>query len=147
MSSGNTFYNVRYSGLDLEGNRYILISEEAVSDDQNSDIVKTKKMVVRFYFKDGKILKVSSDRGIYNNKTLDMKFMQDVIAEYEDSKLFSEEAEFLNSLNSLTVSKNVKLIDKKGTLYADKLKFDVKNKILNISSKKNKMVKSEIVYK
>lgn len=147
LSSGNTFYNVRYSGLDLEGNRYILISEEAVSDDQNSEIVKTKKMVVRFYFKDGKILKVSSNRGIYNNKTLDMKFMQDVIAEYEDSKLFSEEAEFLNSLNSLTVSKNVKLIDKKGTLYADKLKFDVKNKILNISSKKNKMVKSKIVYK
>ena len=104
-------------------------------------------MVVRFYFKDGKILKVSSDRGIYNNKTLDMKFMQDVIAEYEDSKLFSEEAEFLNSLNSLTVSKNIKLIDKKGTLYADKLKFDVKNKILNISSKKNKMVKSKINYK
>ena len=44
LSSGNTFYNVRYSGLDLEGNRYILISEEAVSDDQNSEIVKTKKM-------------------------------------------------------------------------------------------------------
>ena len=28
----NLFYNVRYSGLDLTGNRYVLKSEEAYSE-------------------------------------------------------------------------------------------------------------------
>ena len=37
-SKNSTFYNVKYSGLDLEGNRYTISSKKAV----NSDIMKMK---------------------------------------------------------------------------------------------------------
>ena len=41
-----------------------------------------------FYFKDDTVLNVSSDKGIYNNKTLDMNFDGNVKASYEGSELF-----------------------------------------------------------
>ena len=50
-----------------------------------------------FYFKDGTILYVKADNGIYNNKTLDMKFEQNVNANYMNSELFAEKAEYSNS--------------------------------------------------
>ena len=33
---GNTFYNVKYSGLDLKGNRFSIISNEGTTSDLNS---------------------------------------------------------------------------------------------------------------
>lgn len=141
------FYNVKYSGLDLEGNRYTIFSKEAVNNEKDSSIVKMKEVIATFYFKDNTVLKVSSDEGDYNNQTLDIVFKKNVYALYENSKLYAEKAEFSNSKNYLTISNNVKVIDSRGTVFADKLLFDIKKKQLNITSLKNKMIKSEINYK
>ena len=131
---GDVFYNIEYSGLDLAGNRYSLKSEEAFNEISSPDNVIMKKVSAVFYFKDDTILKVSSERGIYNNKSLDMNFYDDVKADYEGSKLFAEIAEYSNSKSFLTISNNVKIKDIKGTMLADKLLFDIKSQKLNIAS-------------
>ena len=87
-----------------------------------------------FYFKDGTVLKVFSDYGIYNNKTLDMDFEGNVKAEYQGSTLFAQKAEYSNVKSFLTISSGVKIRDIRGTLVADKLLFDIKKQTLNISS-------------
>ena len=97
-----------------------------------------------FYFKDETTLIISSDLGEYNNKTLDMVFTGNVKAFYNESELYAERAEFSNSENFLTVSRNVKIIDTRGNMFADKLIFDIKDKTLNITSLDNNMVKSTI---
>ena len=146
-SDNNIFYNVKYSGLDLEGNRYSISSEEAINSTSNSSVVEMKKVSATFYFKDNTILSISSGGGTYNNKTLDMEFRQDVKALYQNSELYAEKAEFLNSKNSLVISDNVRVIDTKGSMFADKLIFDIKEKTLNIKSLNNKMIKSKLNYK
>ena len=85
--------------------------------------------------------------GEYNNQTLDIKFAESVKAFYLDSQLNAEKAEFSNSKNYLTVSDNVQIIDKKGTIFADLLIFDIKTKKLKIKSLNKKKIKSEIKYK
>ncbi len=130
----DTFYNIEYSGLDLAGNRYILKSKEAFSEKEKQEIVFMRFVEATFYFKDNTVLKVWSDEGKYNNKTLDMSFNNNVKAFYEDSKLYSQKAEYSNSKSFLEVSEDVKVIDAKGTLLADKLLFDIKNQTLNIAS-------------
>ena len=128
------FFNIEYSGFDLQGNRYSLKSEEAFIDKLNSEIVYMKNVNAIFYFKDNTILYVSSNNGIYNNKSLDMKFEQNVKANYLSSELFAEKAEYSNSQSFLSIYENVRINDIKGNLIADKLLFDITDQKLDITS-------------
>ena len=130
----DVFYNIEYSGLDLAGNRYILKSEEAYAEKNNQEVINMKFVKAIFYFKDNTVLNVSSDNGIYNNKTLDMDFKGNVNAEYEGSKLFSHSAKFSNSESYLIIEDDVEIEDVRGTVVADKLYFDIKKQTLNITS-------------
>ena len=141
---GDIFFNIEYSGLDLAGNRFILKSKEAFNKKANEEIVNMKFVEAFFYFKDGTILEILSDSGVYNNKTLDMNFDGNVIAKYEGSKLFAQKAEYSNSKSFLMISNNVKIKDYRGTMFADKLFFDIKKQTLNIASTKDGKVNANV---
>ena len=143
----DVFYNIEYSGLDLAGNRYILKSKEAFSEKTIQEIVQMKSVEALFYFKDDTILKVRSDFGTYNNKTLDMSFKQNVKATYEGSNLFAQKANYSNKEGYLTISDNVKISDSRGTMVADKLYFDIKKQTLNIASFDDKKINANIKLK
>ena len=142
--NNDTFFNIEYSGLDLAGNRYILKSKEAYNIKDNQDIVNMKSVEAFFYFKDNTVLKVRSDKGIYNNKTLDMKFNKNVKAIYEGSKLFAQKAEYSNLNSFLIISEEVEINDVQGTIFADKLLFDIKKQTLNIASFENNKINANI---
>ena len=146
-AKGDVFYNIEYSGLDLAGNRYILKSEEAINNKANKEIVNMKSVEAIFYFKDNKVLRVVSDSGIYNNNSLDMVFLGNIKANYEDSLLFAEKAEYINSSSFLTISQKVKIDDKKGTMYADKILFDIKNQTVDISTFEENKINANIKLK
>ena len=128
------FFNIEYSGLDLAGNRYKLKSEEAFTKKEKQEIVYMKFVEAFFYFKDNTVLKVKSNNGVYNNRTLDMNFEGEVIANYEKSKLTAEKAMYSNSKGFLVISDNVTVKDVRGTMIADELLFDIKKQTLNIAS-------------
>ncbi len=142
--ASDVFYNIEYSGLDLAGNRYILKSKEAKNNKINSEIVNMKFVEAKFFFKDGTILNVSSDTGIYNNVSLDMVFKGNVNASYEGSELFAQKAEYSNSKSFLIISEKVKIKDLRGTMVADKLLFDIKKQTLNIASFKDDKINANI---
>tara|TARA_B100001248_G_scaffold116740_1_gene87332 strand:- start:930 stop:1541 length:612 start_codon:yes stop_codon:yes gene_type:complete len=143
-NEGDVFYNIEYSGLDLAGNRYKLISKEAFNNKEDQELVNMKFVEGIFYFKDGTILNIYSDKALYNNKTLDIIFDGDVKSYYAGSEMFAEKAEYSNSKNFLVVTGNVKVKDIRGTMFADKLFFDIKKKELNIASTKNRKVNTKI---
>ena len=138
------FFNIEYSGLDLSGNRYMLKSKEAYVLEKDVDVVNMNFVEATFYFKDDTVLNVISDEGIYNNKTLDMIFNGNVKANYEGSKLFANKAEYSNSESFLIISDKVQIKDVKGTMLADKLFFDIKNKKLKIASFNNNKINANI---
>jgi hypothetical protein len=134
LEKGDVFFNVKYSGLDLNGNRYILNSGEAYLDDLKPEIVYMKIVHATFYFKNNTVLNIWSDNGTYNNKNLDMKFEKNVKAKYLESDLTAEKAEYSNSKSYLTIYENVRVDDVRGNLVADKLLFDIVEKKLDITS-------------
>ena len=136
----NVFYNIEYSGIDLSGNRYILKSEEAKNQKLDESIINMRGVTAFFYFKDDTILEIRSKFGIYNNKTFDMKFDQDIKANYMNSILLANSAEYLNSKGSLKISGDVNLVHAKGKLAADTLVFDLKKQTLDIESNNNNYV-------
>ncbi len=133
----DVFFNIEYTGLDMNGNRYLLKSKEAYLDDLKPERIYMTDVNATFYFKDDTVLYVSSDKGVYNNKTLDMNFEQNVKANYLKSQLFAEKADYSNSKSYLSIYKNVKINDERGNLSADKLLFDITKKKLDITSFNN----------
>ena len=140
----DVFYNIQYSGVDLSGNRYIIKSKEAENDKENLEFVNMKSVEAIFYFKDNSQLKIFSDRGFYNNKTLDIKFKKNIRAEHNDSRLFSQSAEFSNSKELIIISDEVEIFDKRGNIKADKLLFDLKNQTLDVTSFKESVINANI---
>ena len=128
------FFNIEYTGLDLRGNRYLLKSKKARLDELRPEIVYMDNVHAIFYFKDNTILYIWSDKGVYNNKNFDMEFSKNVKAEYMDSKLFAEKANYSNTENYLSIYENVRIDDIRGNLIADKLLFDIKKQNLAITS-------------
>tara|TARA_Y100000992_G_scaffold301444_1_gene272368 strand:+ start:1360 stop:1965 length:606 start_codon:yes stop_codon:yes gene_type:complete len=141
------FYNIEYAGLDLAGNRYILKSEEAFNSKDESNIVNMKNVDATFYFKDNTTLKVSSDKGIYNNETLDMLFLGNIRAFYQGSELIAQKAEYSNSKSTLVITEKVRIKDVRGTISADKLFFDIKKQKLNIASFENNEINANVKIK
>jgi|TARA_B110000211_G_scaffold217866_1_gene262129 hypothetical protein len=141
---GDVFYNIEYSGLDMVGNRYTLKSKQAFTQKENQEVVNMEVVEAVFYFKNDTVLYVWSDEGIYNNKTLDMKFFGNVKANYDNSELFAEKAEYSNSKSYLIISENVKINDIRGTVVADKLLFDIKKQKLNIASFNNGKINAKV---
>lgn len=142
----NSFSNIEYSGFDLAGNRYILKSGEAYSKDTDQTLVNMKSVEANFFFKNDKVLKVHSDFGTYNNKTLDMSFSDNVKFFYDGSKLFAQNAEYSNSKGFLTISNDITIHDMRGTIKAEKLLFDLNKQTLDITSSKNNRINGNIVF-
>ena len=142
----NSFSNIEYSGLDLSGNRYILKSGDAYSKDANQTLVNMKSVEATFFFKNDKILKVLSDFGTYNNKTLDMSFSDNVKFYYDGSELFAQSAEYSNSKGFLTISNDIIIRDVRGNISAEKLLFDLNKQTLEITSSKDNRISGNIVF-
>ena len=140
----DVFFNIKYSGIDLAGNRYILVAKEAINNDINEELVEMKFVEVTFYFKDETTLNVKSDSGVYNNRTLDMLFEDNIKAIYEGSQLTADKADYSNSKSFLTISDNVVVNDQKGILIADKLLFDIKKQNLSIVSFNDNKINANI---
>ena len=143
--SSNVFNDIEYSGFDLNGNRYYLFSSEAIFDSEKPEIVNMKDVLARFTFKDGSILIVRSKTGLFNNKSLDMFFADNVNSEYNKHILYSNNIDYLNTKSLLKVYGNVNGSGPKGKINAENLNFDLKNKTLDISAIENSQVNVNLV--
>ena len=72
-----------------------------------------KIVTANFYFKDGTVLNVTSDTGVYNNKTLDMLFQGNVKADYIE-RTFCRKSRILKFKKFFNYIKNVVIKDKRG---------------------------------
>ena len=129
----STFENIQYDGVDSNGNKFIINSDYAEFENDKPNIIYMKEMICRFFFKDGTVLRVTSNRGTYDNISNNMEFEENVKMYYLENRLFSEKASFINSENYLLVEENVVGESPDGNLIADKLDFDLIEKKMKIS--------------
>ncbi len=139
-STSNVFEDIQYKGIDLNGNRYIIDSKFAEFDLSKPELIKMQVMNATFYLKDGSVLKIVGDWGTYNNKTLDMEFRDNIKAVYGDNDLYSDNLDYYNSRNLLTIYGNVLTESVQGSTRSDKLIFDLKDQTLNMSMYNNEQV-------
>ena len=137
----NSFTDIEYSGFDLSGNRYLLKAGQAIFKTNTPQLINMKSVEAKFYLKDGTILSVVSDEGLYNNITLDMIFRKNVKANYLTYSLASDLLSYSNLNAKLISTGNVRGESiEKGKFTADNVEYDLVNKTLNFSMFGNKQV-------
>ena len=144
-SDTNSFTDIEYSGFDLTGNRYILEAGEATFETKTPQLINMKKVEAKFYLKDDTILTVTSDKGLYNNISLDMNFIENVKADYLTHVLLSDLLSYSNSNAKLIATGNVRGESiEKGEFIADNVEYDLTEKVLKLSMFGNKRVNMKI---
>ena len=146
LQNKSTFENIQYEGTDANGNKFIINSAYAEFENETPNIIDMRNIVCKFFFKDGTVLRITSDFGVYDNITNDMSFEQNVKMYYLESRVFAEKADFVNSKNYLFVQGNVIAEGLEGNLKADKMNFDLTEKKLRISMYKEDKVNIRVNY-
>ncbi len=136
----NSFVDVEYKGLDLNGNRFKIMSKTAEFNPENPNKIFMKQMTGYFYFKDGTMIKIKSDYGKYDNQTQDTEFRDNIIAEYENDILYSDNIDYFNKKGLIKIYGNIKVNSEKGQVTADFMNLDLKKETLDISMFNNSLI-------
>ena len=141
----NNFTDIEYSGFDLNGNQYILGAGKANFKTATPEAINMEDVEANFYLKDGTILKVISNFGLYNNITLDMEFKENVKSTYQANILYSDQLNYFNSAGKLLAYGNVRGESvEKGEFIADNVEYNFKNNNLEFSMFGSKQVNVKI---
>ena len=140
----NYFENVEYTGLYNINNRFSINSKKAFISNEEPDIVHMTNMKVTLEMKDGRIVVITSDTGVYNKKTYDCFFVKNVKATDGETVLNSENMDLLASVDTASIYNGVILTSPKGSLVADKIEYDFQTKYYKVSMFKNERVKVKL---
>ena len=141
----NNFTDIMYSGFDLNGNRYTLNAAKANFKTAKPNLINMQDVVANFYLQDDTVLKIVSEKGLYDNKTLDMNFSQNVKAVYLANTLLSDVLNYSNSNGKLLAYGNVRGESvEKGEFSADNVEYSLTNKTLDFSMFGSKRVNVKI---
>ncbi len=140
-SSSNFFEDVEYRGIDANGNRYLLQSKIATFDKDVPELIDMGGMKATFYFKGGKILKIFGDKGMYNNKTNDMKFRENVEVTQGINIIKADNLDYFNLEKKINVYGNVEGKSLDGNFTADNLILNVEDQTVDFSMNNDGQVK------
>ena len=141
----NTFENVEYKGLYDFDKPFIVISEKAYIISENPNIIYMANMKVTIGMSDGRTVIITGDKGSYNKETYDCFFENNVKATDGETTIQSENLDLFASKDIASIYNNVNLINKNGSLKADKVDYDFETKYYKISMFNDKKVKINLI--
>ena len=141
LSEANFFENVEYKGVDANGNRYLLKSELASFNESKPELVDMVGMNAFFYFKDGTILEVSGKKGVYNNKTNDMSFRDEVKVVQAENQISADNLDYFNFKRLINIYGNVVGKSLDGNFSSDILNLNIDDQSVDFLMNNDNQVK------
>ena len=141
LSEANFFENVEYKGVDANGNRYLLKSELASFNEGQPELVDMVGMNAFFYFKDGTILEVSGKKGVYNNKTNDMSFREEVKVVQAENQISADNLDYFNLKRLINIYGNVVGKSLDGNFSSDILNLNIDDQSVDFLMNNDNQVK------
>tara|TARA_Y100000590_G_scaffold432571_1_gene548721 strand:+ start:1726 stop:2694 length:969 start_codon:yes stop_codon:yes gene_type:complete len=141
----NLFENVEYKGFYNIDNLFNITSKKARIFNKEPNIVYMTNVKVILYLKDGKIVTITSDEGIYNKDNYDIFFEKNIKATDGKTIIVSENLELFSSKDYAAVYNNVILTNDKSSLRADKVEYDFETQFYQVSMFSNEQIKVKLV--
>ena len=141
----NTFENITYNGFDKDGNTYEINAEFAETKQEDPDITFMTTVVAYFFYKDGRIVTITSDEAIYNKVTNDMFFHINVKMVESENVLLADNIDVVSSENFVKAYNNIKFSNGQNLMFADQMHIDLSKKTSDISMYGDKKVIIKLV--
>ena len=147
-SPSNIIKNLKYTTRDAQNNEYEIISKYGKISNENPDIILMTRVNAKIKMASSSSILVLSDFAEYNSQTFETSFTKNVILNYEDHKINSDNLNLSFEKNLATIYDNIVYTSRNNIILADKLEFDMltknskifmneKNKKINLTSNQN----------
>ena len=137
-SLGTTkFTDVEYKISSQNKHEYVTKGKEAFITKNKPNLIQLNIVNSFTTLKDGSVLNIKSDKAIYNKKTNNIKYYQNVLMTNKDRIITSDVANFFSNKNLIKLER-VKYKDEKNLIKGDIVKFNTKTNNLEIHMKNEK---------
>ena len=127
-SNNNVIKNIRYFSTDKQGNEYLITSKYGEISSKDSNIILMKNVTSQINLFERDTIYINSKFAEYNSLNFDTNFNQDVILEYSEHKINSENMDLSFKKNFVEMYDNIIYKSPTNELFADKLEIDLLTK-------------------
>ena len=142
----NMIEGIKYFSKDMKGNTYLIESKNGTINKENPDIIYLVDVEAEINFDKDQLIKVTSNKAVYNINNYDTEFSDNVKLSYEDNKISCKNIIVKFSENYAILSGNLVYNNLLTSLFADQMKIDLITRATK-TSMINKQDKVKIVYK
>ena len=137
----NIIKNLKYTTRDAQNNEYEIISKYGKISNENPDIILMTRVNAKIKMVSSSSILVLSDFAEYNSQTFETSFTKNVILNYEDHKINSDNLNLSFEKNLATIYDNIVYTNLNNIILADKLEFDMltKNSKIFMNEASNKI--------
>ena len=145
-TENNLIEGIRYFSKDMKGNTYLIESKNGTINKENPDIIYLIDVEAKINFDKDQLIKVKSNKAVYNINNYDTEFTENVKLSYEDNKISCKNIVIKFSENYAILSGNLVYNNLLTSLFADQMKVDLVSRTTK-TSMANSQDKVKIVYK
>ena len=142
-AENNLIKNLEYLSTDQNGNKYIITAEYGEFDIKEQGTILMTNVEAKIDFLKQDTVNLTSDFAKYDTLSLDTNFKKNVILQYGDHKINSDNIDLSFKKNFAWVYNNIVYKSSTNQLFADKLEIDLltkDSKIFMYDSKKLKII-------
>ena len=140
-SKNNLIKDLEYLSTDKSGNKYLITAEYGEISNTDGNIILMTNVEAELEFLKKDTVYLSSDFAKYNTLSLDTNFNQNVILNYTEHKVTSENMDLSFKENFVWVYNNIVYKSSTNQLFADKLEIDLLSKDSKIFMYNDKKIK------
>ena len=145
-TENNLIEGIRYFSKDMKGNTYLIESKNGTINKENPDIIYLIDVEAKINFDKDQLIKVKSNKAVYNINNYDTEFTENVKLSYEDNKISCKNIVIKFSENYAILSGNLVYNNLLKSLFADQMRVDLITRTTK-TSMTNNQDKVKIVYK
>ncbi len=128
----NLVKDVEYVSVDQKGNKFYLLATSGKSNEKNNDILDLENVRGKITSDKRDTIFIVSDFGKYNSVSLNSKFYENVVIDYQDKKITCINFDINMETNKAIAYNDVLITDPKSIMKAGIVEFDLKTKDINI---------------
>ena len=131
-NASNIISDLSYKNIDHKGNIFNINSKITKIFEDKEDLNFMEVVVARIFLLDGRVIEIFADKAIYNTINYNTEFVGNVHVVEDESKITSNNLDFIFDKNLITIYNNVKYKGYNKFLTADKVDINLFNHKVNV---------------